>query len=43
MINFKKKGVVQQLSLADKKMKSLLHLPALTSILHDPELKLYYE
>ena len=29
--------------LADKKMKSLLHLLALTSIRHDPELKLYYE
>ena len=40
---FLKKGVVQQLSLADKKMKSLLHLLALTSIRHDPELKLYYE
>lgn len=29
--------------LADKKMKFLLHLLALTSIRHDPELKLYYE
>ena len=29
--------------LADKKMKSLLHLLALTSIRHDPEHKLYYE
>ena len=27
--------------LADKKMKSLLHLLALTSIRHDPELKLF--
>lgn len=29
--------------LADKKMKSLLHLLSLTSIRHDEELKLYYE